>query len=135
MNMLSYRELDTVVPFVLDNSLFGTLFISLFPIHVAYMFRIRLFHIVFLSGLVIPLFYFSYSTSIIIAQQQNSTGLSLDIQPQIDEFIPEVTLDKQQVYDLRSMLNKSIELLNHGNVSEAITSLKIVDDQLRILGE
>ena len=98
------------------------------------MFRIRLFHTAFLSGLVIPLFCFSYSTSI-IAQLQNSTGLSLDTQPQIDEFIPEVTLDKQQVYDLRSMLNKSIELLQHGNISEAITNLEIVDDQLRILGE
>lgn len=88
-------------------------------------------HITLLLGLAIPLF--CYPSNMAIAQLQNSTALSFDTQPQIDEFIPEVTLDKQQIQDLRSILNRSIGSLQSGNVSEAITDLRIVDDQLRIL--
>ena len=51
------------------------------------------------------------------------------------EELPAATLDEQQVQDLRSILNKSIESLEKGNITEAITNLKIADDQLRILEE
>jgi hypothetical protein len=67
------------------------------------------------------------------AQVDNNTSLTVDNQPQIDKFIPEVTLDKQQIQDLRSILNRSIESLEKGNITEAINNLRIADDQLRIL--
>jgi hypothetical protein len=67
------------------------------------------------------------------AQEENNTRLTVDTQPQIDTFIPEVTLDNQQIQDLRSILNRSIESLERGNITEAINNLRIADDQLRIL--
>jgi hypothetical protein len=68
------------------------------------------------------------------AQVDNNTSLTVDNQPQIDKFIPEeVTLDKQQIQDVRSILNSSIESLEKGNITEAINNLRIADDQLRIL--
>jgi hypothetical protein len=37
------------------------------------------------------------------------------------------------IQDLRSILNRSIESLEKGNITEAINNLRIADDQLRIL--
>ena len=51
------------------------------------------------------------------------------------EKLPEATLDEQQIQDLRSILNGSIESLEKGNITEAITNLRIAEDQLRILGD
>ena len=51
------------------------------------------------------------------------------------EELPAATLDEQQIQDLRSILNRSMESLENGNITEAITNLKIADDQLRILEE
>jgi hypothetical protein len=49
------------------------------------------------------------------------------------EELPAATLDEQQIQDLRSFLNRSMESLKDGNITEAMTNLRIADDQLRIL--
>ena len=49
------------------------------------------------------------------------------------EELPAATLDEQQIQDLRSLLNRSMESLENSNITEAMTNLRIADDQLRIL--
>lgn len=49
------------------------------------------------------------------------------------EELPAATLDEQQIQDLRSILNSSMESLEDGNITEAMSNLRIADDQLRIL--
>jgi hypothetical protein len=66
--------------------------------------------------------------SICMSQSNQPSNLKLPL-----EELPSATLDEQQIQDLRSILNRSMESLEDGNITEAITNLRRADDQLRIL--
>ena len=81
----------------------------------------------------VVVFFFSHSTS---AQSNNgSANLSTPLEELQSQNFALITVNSEQIQELRSTVNQTNQAIENGNMTEALNQLRVLDQQLQLLSE
>ena len=84
---------------------------------------------------VVAIFFFSHSTS----AQNNDVSADSNLSTPLEELQSQnfalITVNSEQIQELRSTVNQTNEAIENGNKTEALNQLRVLDQQLQLLSE
>ena len=86
-------------------------------------------------GLGVPLFFSFHLTS----AQTNTSGAGNNLSTPLEELQSQnfalITVNSEQIQELRSTVNHTNQAIEKGNLTEALNHLRVLDQQLQLLSE
>ena len=85
--------------------------------------------------LVVPFFFSFHSTS----AQTNTSGDGNNLSTPLEELQSQnfalITVNSEQIQELRSTVNQTNQAIENGNLTEALNHLRVLDQQLQLLSD
>lgn len=84
---------------------------------------------------VVAIFFFSHSTSAQTNDVSADSNLSTPLEELQSQNFALITVNSEQIQELRSTVNQTNEAIENGNKTEALNQLRVLDQQLQLLSE